>query len=313
MRSLIVTLTVNPALDRNFTTDRLVFEDRSYILERSECAGGRGINASRVIHSFGGRTLAMATSGGETGARFEQHLREAGFLFELVPIRSEIRTNWTITDRQGLTIKLNEFGPMLGPDEVQRVKEAVRRNLRGASWLMLCGSIPPGVPPEFYSELIRAARDHGVKTLLDTDGEALRQGIQAQPTVVAPNQQEAERLLNVALVTGAQALAAASRVAEMGAEMVVLSLGSRGALGAFGSQLWEAVPPPVEAVCPIGAGDALAAAFAWALDEGKSAQEALRWAVAAGTASARLPGVQFASLAETREVYAGVEVRPAGV
>ncbi len=309
MSGLILTLTINPAIDRNFTTDRLVFEDRSYILEQSESAGGRGINASRVIHSFGGRTLAVATSGGEAGMRFECHLSVCGFPFELVPIRREIRTNFTITDRQGLTVKLNQFGPSLSVDEVELVKEAVRRNLPKASWLMLCGSIPPRISPDFYSELIRAAGEQGVRTLLDTDGEALREGIEAGPSVVAPNQQEAERLLNAALVTRSSALAAAVRMREMGAEMVVLSLGARGAIGAFGSQLWEAVPPPVEAVCPIGAGDALAAAFVWALDEGKEVPDALAWAVAAGTASARLPGVQFASLEQTREVYERVELR----
>lgn len=309
MVDLILTLTINPAIDRNLTTDRLVFEDRTYILERSEGAGGRGINASRVIHDFGGRTLALATAGGDAGARLEEHLRRAGFPFELVPIHSEIRTNFTISDRQGLTIKLNEFGPELSPEEVRRVEEAVRRNLPGATWLMLCGSVPPGAPADFYSQLIGAARDAGVKTLLDTDGEALREGTAARPSIVTPNQQEAERLLNVALVTRAHALEAVRRIRDMGAEAVVLSLGSRGAVAAFDGGLWEAVPPAVEAVCPIGAGDALAAALVWALDAGESMMEALRWAVAAGTASAMLPGVRFASLEQTRAVYRRVELR----
>lgn len=311
MIGLILTLTLNPAVDRNFTTDRLVFEDRSYILDSTEDAGGRGINASRVIHSFGGRTLALAVSGGESGRRLERHLLRAGFPFELVPISSEIRSNLAITDRQGLTIKLNEAGPQLNPEEVDRLEEAVGRRLPGANWLLLCGSVPPGVPSGFYSKLIRMASEQGVKTLLDTDGEALIEGVRARPTVVAPNQQEAERLLSTALITPAQALAAAGRIRTMGAESVVLSLGSRGAIGAFSEGLLEAVPPQIEAVCPIGAGDALAAAFAWALCEGARNPDALRWGVAAGTASARLPGLRFASLAETREVYERVEVRTA--
>lgn len=311
MASLILTLTANPAIDRNLTTDRLVFEDRTYILDSSESAGGRGINASRLIHSFGGRTLALAVSGGAAGERFESYLRQAGFPFELTPIGSEIRTNFTITDRQGLTIKLNELGPRLTCEEVERLEQAVRRHLPQAAWLMLCGSLPPGVPAEFYSRLIDAARRQGVKTLLDTDGAALIEGISARPTVVAPNQQEAERLLSTALVTPAHARAATIRIREMGADWVVLSLGSRGAVAAFHKELLEALPPPVEAVCPIGAGDALAAAFVWALTQGSDPADALRWAVAAGTASARLPGVQFASLAETRVIYKGVEVRRA--
>jgi 1-phosphofructokinase family hexose kinase len=311
MKGLIVTLTINPAIDRTFTTDRLVFEDRTYILDRTETAGGRGINASRVLHAFGAPTFALATAGGESGQRFHCYLQQAGFPFELVPIAREIRTNLAITDRQGLTIKLNERGPQLTSEEVSRIEEAVRRHLDGADWLMLCGSLPPGVPDSFYARLIALARQRGVKTLLDTDGPPLGLGVAERPTVVTPNQQEAERLLDTALVTSSHALAAAARIREMGAELVVLSLGSRGAVGAFPDGLVHAIPAPIQAVCPIGAGDALAAAFVWAFQQGSSPRDALRWAVAAGTASASLPGVQFASLEQTRKVYDLVELREA--
>ncbi|MEK7408277.1 MAG: hexose kinase [Acidobacteriota bacterium] len=309
---MILTLTINPAIDRNVVTDRLVFEDRSYIESTSESAGGRGINASCVIHSFGGKTLGIATCGGRSGLRLEQFLCACRFPVELVRIRSEIRTNLVVSDRQGLTIKLNEAGPVLTPEEVERVEEAVRRNLPGADWLLLCGSLPPGVPAGFYAGLVKAARAQGAKTLLDTDGEALRAGVAAGPSVVAPNQQEAERLLDTALITSGQFLEAAARIRAMGPEAVVLSAGSRGAVGALAGGLVEVVPPRVEVVCPIGAGDALAAAFVWALSEGKPPADALRWGVAAGTASACLPGFRFASLAQTSEIYERVEVRPAG-
>ena len=142
---MIVTLTINPAIDRNVTADRLVFEDRAYIVASYESAGGRGINASCVIHSFGGRTLAIATSGGESGRRFEKLVCGCGFPAELVPIESEIRTNLTISDRQGLTLKLNQHGPTLTAEEVKKLEAAVVGRLDQANWLMLCGSVPPGV------------------------------------------------------------------------------------------------------------------------------------------------------------------------
>src|SRR4051812_42698018 len=100
---LILTLTVNPAIDHNVTADRLVFENRAYILATDESAGGRGINASRVIHSFGGKTLAILTSGGKSGARLESLVKAHGFPVEVAPIQNEIRSNLTITDKQGLT------------------------------------------------------------------------------------------------------------------------------------------------------------------------------------------------------------------
>jgi fructose-1-phosphate kinase PfkB-like protein len=106
-------------------------------------------------------------------------------------------------------------------------------------------------------------------------------------------------------------LEAAQRIRSMGAESVVLSLGSRGAVGAFATGMWEALPPRVDAVCPIGAGDALSAAYVWSTGQKSDPAEALRWGVAAGTASARLPGMGFASLEQSREIYAHVEMRRA--
>lgn len=307
---MIVTLTLNPAIDHNVTADRLVFEDRAYIVATHESAGGRGINASCVIHSFGGQTLAIAPSGGESGQRFQNLLCGCGFATELVPIQSDIRTNLTITDRQGLTLKLNQPGPHLTAEELDRLEQAVVRRLGEARWLMLCGSVPPGVPAGFYSKLIQVAHARGVKTLVDTDGEPLAEGVTAGPAVVAPNQQEAERLLSTALITRTHFLDAAARIQRMGAESVILSLGSRGAVGADGGRLVEVVPPRIDAVCPIGSGDALAAAFTWAMVNGSTFEDALRWGVAAGSASATLPGLKFAGLAQTREMYEQVEVLP---
>ncbi len=308
---MILTLTINPAIDRNVMADRLVFEDRGYILSTSETAGGRGINASCVIHSFGGRTRAIATAGGESGRRLIEFLCACGFPVDFVPIANEVRQNLTITDRQGLTVKLNHPGPPLAPEELDHVEEAVRRNLGGAHWLMICGSIPPGVPASFYSKLVRLAREHGVSTLVDTDGDALLEGTEAGPTIVAPNQQEAERLLNTALITRGHFLDAAVRIRKMGAVNVILSLGARGAIGATEKEVIEAIPPRIDAVCPIGSGDALAAAVVWAIERGSDFADALRWGVAAGTATARLPGVTFANLAQTQEIYPKVEIRNA--
>ncbi len=306
---MIVTLTVNPAIDRIISVDRLAFEDRSYVNSVGELAGGRGINSSRVIHSFGGETHAVLISGGDTGKRMEEHLKDYGFPTTTVPIRNAIRTNLTITDRHGLTVNVNEAGPELSKSEVTSVEDAVRESLKKAAWLLLCGSLPPGVPSSFYGKLIAMARKKNVKTLLHADRDALREGIEQQPTIVTPNQTEAERLLGRTLLTRSQQLEAATQIRAMGAESVVLSLGSRGAVGAFADGLLEALPPRVDAISPIGSGDALSAAYTWSCTRKKNHADALRWGVAAGTASARLPGMNFATLAQVEEVYRHVEIR----
>jgi len=307
---LILTLTVNPAIDRNVSADRLVFDDRAYILDSSEGPGGRGINASMVIHSFGGKTAAVAPAGGETGDRLKSYMADAGFPMDWVPVEREIRTNLTITDQHGLTVKLNEQGPPMSGSEIDALEEAVERRLPKAKWLMLCGSLPPGAPMNFYARLIASARAVKVQTLVDADGESLAQALDAGPTIVTPNQQEAERLLNRVLLARSHYIEAVERIQGMGAEQVVLSLGSRGAIGMIADRIYEAIPPRIDAVCPIGAGDALAAAFVWARHKGKEFWEAMRWGVAAGTATAKLPGVVFANMDQTKEIYKKVEVRP---
>jgi 1-phosphofructokinase family hexose kinase len=308
---LILTVTINPSVDRNIEVDRLVFEDRAYILSRSDSAGGRGMNASRVLHSFGAKTLAIVTSGGVNGPRLEKLAAKSGVPVKTVPIHNEIRVNLTITDKQGLAIRLNERGPKITPEELARVEKVVANRLETATWLMLCGSIPPGVSTDFYTKLIRMARERKVKTLLDTDGDALLRGVEASPTIVSPNQPEAERLLNRALITRAQFLEAATRIKAMGPEAVMLSLGGRGVVAVNENQLLEVIPPRTDAVSPLGAGDALAAAYVWAAMKKRDFADCVRWAVAAGTASAMQPGLVFASLEQTKEVFKSVEVRPA--
>lgn len=249
------------------------------------------------------------TSGGKNGALFEKLLANAGFPVEVVRIAADIRTNFTIIDKQGLTIKLNEVGPPIQISELEELERAVASKMGKATWLMLCGSIPPGVAPDFYCKLIRLAKQHKVKTLLDTDGDALAHSVEEGPTVVKPNQQEAERLLNRALITRAHFLEAATRIKAMGPESVILSLGSRGAIATDGNRMIEALPPRIDAVSPIGAGDAMAAAFVWAMNKKKEFPDAVRWAVAAGTASAKLPGMSVATMDQTKDVYRSVEVR----
>jgi 1-phosphofructokinase family hexose kinase len=305
---------MNPAIDRNVTVDKLVFDDRAYILSSHETAGGRGINASCVLHSFGMETVAVVISGGPAGKRLEQLLGTGcTFTPELVRVKHEIRNNFTISDRSGLAIKLNEKGPELSAAELSRVERAVKSHLKHAQWLMLCGSLPPGAPADFYARLVHRANRDGVPVLVDADGAALEAALAERPTVVTPNQQEAERLLDRALLTRGHFREAVEHISAMGARAVVLSLGSRGATAARASDPpFEVIPPRVEALCPIGAGDALAAAFAWAMATGHDFPDAVRWGVAAGTASARLPGVSFASPEQTRTVYERVEVHAAG-
>ncbi|MBV9302321.1 MAG: 1-phosphofructokinase family hexose kinase [Acidobacteriaceae bacterium] len=307
MNKTVLTLTVNPAIDRTITVDRLVFGDRAYILSRTDVAGGRGINAARVLANFGANAIAITTSG-RHNPKFEEHLKRDTFGKEIIKIRHNIRINLTIADSQGLAIKLNELGPIVSQAEQNRIAKGVEKLLPQASWLMLCGSVPPGVDAHFYTKLIRMAAKHNVETLLDTDGDPLLHGMEAQPSIVKPNQSEAERLLNRVLLTRTNYIEAVQQIKAMGAKFVVLSLGGRGAVAASADGVVEVVPPQIEALSPIGAGDAMGAAMVWALGRGDSFSDALRWGVAAGTASSKLPGLGLATLEQAKEIYGQTQI-----
>ena len=309
---MILTLTVNPAIDRTVITDRINYEDRVYVRSSFEQAGGKGINAALVVQGLGAPVLALATSGGPTGKLLAELLQVSGLPIALIPIRNAIRRNLTVSDLQGLTIKLDETGPEISPAEEKRIERMTRERLDGAKWLLLCGSLPPGMSPDFYARLIRIAREKNVRTLLDTGGEALRLGLAARPAMVKPNRQEAERLLERPLLTRQHSLEALREIARMGAEMVVLSLGSDGAMGVSGggsgNGSYHAHAPEIKLACPIGAGDALAATVVWSLAQGHTFPEALQWGVAAGTAAAATAGTSFASFTETQQLRERVHV-----
>lgn len=166
----------------------------------------------------------------------------------------------------------------------------------------------PGVEAHFYAKLIRLAAKHKVETLLDTDSDALLHGIEGEPTIVKPNQSEAERLLNRALLTRTHFIEAVQQIKSMGPKSAILSLGGRGAVAASTEGVMEVVAPQVEARSSIGSGDAMGAAVVWALNRGESFSEALRWGVAAGTATSKLPGISLATLEQAKEIYPRTEI-----
>jgi 1-phosphofructokinase family hexose kinase len=305
---MIITLTLNPSIDITLTTDRILYDHHSSILAEEEHAAGKGINAARVIHSYGGKVHAITTSGGHRGENFRKILDDTGVEHTLISVQGETRRNFAITDQRGLTVKVDQVGAHLHPEEVREIEEVLVAKLPEAEWLLLTGSRPPGVPANFFSRMIQLAADHGVRTLLDSSEESLKLGITAHPNVTKPNRPEAEQLLGRTLLSRTQSMAAVNEIRAMGAERVLLSLADQGVIAAWEEGLIEAVPPSFEAGCPIGAGDVLVATYAWATTQGKSFVDALRWSVAAATAAVRKQGLQFASLDEIEPIRKQVQL-----
>ena len=288
---MILTLTLNPAIDVSLMTDRIIYDDRSFITSESYQPGGKGVNVARTLLAYGAEVEAVATHGGDTGRRFSQLLDQVGLRTALIKVRGETRRNIAVIDEEGLTLKLDQRGAPLTAAELAAVEAAVLERLPAATLLTLNGSIPPGAPVELYAKLIRLARERGVKTLLDATGPALPEGLKAGPTLAKPNRPEAERLLGRALFGDKEALAGAEEIRAMGAEHVVLSQGSQGAIAVWDGGRLKAVPPSIQTGSPIGAGDVLGATVVWKLSQGEPFEEAFAWGVAAATVAAGRPGL----------------------
>lgn len=306
---MILTLTLNPAVDVSLHTDRIVYDDRVYISAERRQPGGKGVNATRVLHAYGADVLGVATCGGLNGERFRGLIEERGLPVTLIPVEGETRRNIAVVDADGLTLKLDQRGSQLSDAERERVEAAVLERLPDAAWLTLMGSLPPGVPTDYYGRLIELARAQGVETLLDTGEPALSAALAAGPSLAKPNRPEAERLLARPLVSEHDAAEAAEEIRERGAARVILSLGSGGAVAASEAGLLRATPPPAEGGSPIGAGDVLGATVIWRLTQGDSFREAFVWGVAAATVAAGRAGLGHGTVEDVERMRSQVEVR----
>ena len=207
-------------------------------------------------------------------------------------------------------IKVNEPGPSVPTNAVDALIARVRQRARESSAVVLSGSLPPGVPSDFYAELIRIIRDEGSKAVLDTAGPPLAHGAAARPYLIKPNRREAEVLLGFALDTDDALREAVSRLSGYGIPIVAISLGVGGAVCAFEGMAWRAEIPPVAVLSTVGSGDALLACLLLALLGGLDPTTALWIGTAAGLASATLPGSHLCGPAELERMLPHVRVRP---
>jgi len=306
---VIVTVTPNPVLDRTLTVPRILFDEVTRATAVQLDWGGKGFNVSRALGALGVESVAMGFVGGATGQMLERGLHGLGIATEFVHVVGETRSNIVVREAHSARyIKVNEAGPTVQEDEVQRFLEgAAERAQQGDIWV-LAGSLPPGVPADFYARLIALLRKRGAKACLDTNGEPLRQGCIARPTLVKPNALEAAQVTGQEIGSPADAFDAVVRFLSLGIEMVALSLGSEGLLLASREAAVWARPPAVAVRNPTGAGDALLAGVIWALGQGLSLEDVARWGVAAGTASALGEGVSVGTRAEVAAIYARVQI-----
>jgi tagatose 6-phosphate kinase len=277
---MIVTVTLNPALDLTYAVDALVPHGTHRVATVAERAGGKGLNVARVLRALGEPVLATGLLGGVTGQRVLDLLGAEGVAASFVRIAGETRRTVAVVDPADAT-GFWEPGSTITEAEWSRFRDEFRTLLATASVVALSGSLPPGVPISAYADLIRDARTAGVPAVLDTSGPALRSGLAARPAVAKPNAEEL-----AALSPGEDVVAAVRAVA---AGPVVVSRGARGLLAVTAGEVFECAPPEVVAGNPTGAGDACVAALARGVRDGTGWPDLLADAVALSAAAVAAP------------------------
>ena len=286
---MIVTVTLNAALDRTLTVPHFLRGQRHRASQVLTLAGGKGINVARALKRLDVPVVATGLAGGRTGTRIVEELTAEAILNDFVRIGEESRTSTAVVDpTESSYTEINEWGPKVTTEELEMLLEKLHYLSRGADFVVFAGSLPRGVEESFYGEAIRDLNRRGVQVVLDTEGQPLRLGTEAEPYLVSPNQREAEHVVGQELEEEEDFLMALDAMAELGARNVHITLES-GCYALFREdrqvRRYKALAPSVEAVSVVGAGDVLLAQFIAAQLAGKSSEDALRLAVAAGAAS----------------------------
>jgi 1-phosphofructokinase family hexose kinase len=309
---MIVTVTLNAAIDRTLTVPNFQRGQRHRASQGLTLSGGKGINIARALKRLGVPVIATGLAGGRTGTRIVEELTGEAILNDFVRIDDESRTSTAIVDPTGSSYtEVNEWGPNVQPEELEMLKEKLAYLSRGADFVIFAGSLPRGIEPGFYAEAIRELNRRGSQTVLDSEGEPLRLGAQAEPFLVSPNEREAEGLVGQEFHDDDDFLEGLESIADLGARNVLITRES-GCWALLRSERerhrYRALAPRVDPVSAVGSGDVLLAGFVASRLDGRTDEEALRFAVAAGAASTLELGAGRFEEREAGRLVAGVEV-----
>lgn len=308
---MIVTVTLNPAVDRVVVLYELKLGDSNRVYDGEIDPGGKGVNVSRVLHELGGTSLAAGFVAGSLGKFIEASLNKVGIHDLFIHTPGQTRQNLAIVEtRWHRHTLLNEAGPETDPRCVRRLERQLAKRLVPGDWVVLAGSVPPGIPPSVYADLTELVHHAGGKVCLDTDGEPLAEGIRARPDLVKPNREELERLVERPVATDEQVVRAAMQLRQQGISYVAVSMGRMGTIAIGPSGAWRALPPPVATISAIGSGDSLVAGLVLALSRGETLREGLLLGTAAGAATAMRPGTRLARSEDIQRLLPLVSVEP---
>jgi 1-phosphofructokinase family hexose kinase len=309
---MIVTVTLNAAMDRTLSVPNFQLAQRHRASSGVASAGGKGINVARALKRLSAPVVCTGLAGGRNGTQIVEDLTEEGILNDFVRIGGESRTSLAVLDPiSNAYTEINEWGPEVTGSELATLGEKLEYLTQGADVVVLAGSLPRGVAQSFYADTIRELGRRGVPVVLDSEGEPLRLGVEAEPELVAPNREEAEALVGHEFGDERELADGLDEIAELGAKNVLLTT-EQGCFALLHEERREirlyAPAPRLEPISTVGAGDVLLAGFLAARFAEKPVEEALRAAVAAGSASVLEAGAGRFDPKEAGRLAAAVHV-----
>ncbi len=309
---MIITVTLNAAIDKSLAVPNFRLGRRHRTVDQRTMAGGKGVNIARTLKALGQPVIATGFAGGATGTHIVEQLTEESILNDFVRIREESRTNTSVLDpTTGDQTEINERGPAVSAREVELFRDKLLYLARGAAIVVFAGSLPRGVEPDLYASLVRDLERLDVITVIDTDGEPLRQAVRAEPDVVSPNVLEAEELVGHEFASEEERLLAVGEIVALGPREAIMTLPDGCVAQVFvDGQLFlkRARVAQREPIAKRGSGDAFLAGYLAARYEGRAPDQCLRFGVACGAESTARLGAGLIEPREARRLMGDVEL-----
>jgi 6-phosphofructokinase 2 len=301
----ILTVTVNPVLDSSTRANYVIPLKKTRCESPVHEPGGGGINVSRAIKKLGGKSTAIFIAGGENGKKIEQFLKNEGITCKVINSEQNTRENIMVFDKKtGEHYRFVMPGPRLKEEVWKKLLEEITNISPKPEYLVASGSLPPGVPDDFYAKLAAYSKKNDIRMILDTSGPPLKKALEEGVYMAKPNLRELGELLNRKKLTGMELDRAAKRILSKGyCTILVVSLGAKGALLARQDILEYVVPPVMPVVSAVGAGDSMVAGIIIGCTKGYWPEKAIRYGVAAGTAATMTPGSELCRKIDTDKIY----------
>ena len=302
--SKIITVTLNPAIDKTTSTDRIVPEKKLRCISPTYEPGGGGINVSRALAHLGSDSLAMYFSGGFNGNFFKKLLDEEQIQSLVVPVKTHIRTNIIVVEQS--TGSQFRFGMESHPVQEKDWKLFLKKlsHISGYEYVIASGSLPDGVPSDFFGRMAAIVKKSNARLIVDTSGEALQQAVKEGVFMIKPNLGELSSLYGKEELKQEEAVdAARTIIADKGCEVMVISMGKNGGILVTEKEAYHIIPPETNVKSTVGAGDSMVAGIVFALTHGMSWNEVLMYGTACGTAATINNGTALCHLKDVLEIF----------